>query len=143
MGLRRWRDGKRGCCDTCVRDSWYLPDHARAQGLDWARGNGVTDRPGERSSGRADCVIHRVTNVRWNALVVAINAAGSNDPDGTIASYTWNFGDGATATGGAPLHTYIAQGAYSATLTVADNDGMTDASTLVIVVIDGGQGGCR
>lgn len=74
-------------------------------------------------------------------LTVEFNAAGSHDPDGTIVSYVWNFGDGATATGGAPLHTYTAQGAYSAALTVTDNDGMTDTSTLAIVVIDSGQGG--
>ena len=34
------------------------------------------------------------------------NAAGSFDPDGTIVSYEWRFGDGTTGSGPAPAHTY-------------------------------------
>lgn len=49
----------------------------------------------------------------------------STDPDGTILSRQWAFGDGATSTGQNPVHTYTAAGTYSVTLTVADNAGAT------------------
>src|SRR6185295_17048190 len=45
----------------------------------------------------------------------------SSDPDGTIASYAWTFGDGATATTQNPSHTYLAGGTFTVTLTVTDN----------------------
>jgi PKD repeat protein len=60
-------------------------------------------------------------------LDVAFNAAGATDPDGTIASYTWSFGDGATGTGVAPHHLYTEAGVFTAMLTVTDNKGATDA----------------
>jgi PKD repeat protein len=55
------------------------------------------------------------------------NAGGSTDSDGSIASYAWNFGDGATdtTTSSSDAHTYAATGSYTVTLTVTDNDGAT------------------
>jgi PKD repeat protein len=63
-----------------------------------------------------------------------VNGAGSHDPDGTIATYAWDFGDGATGTGVSPSHTYATAGTYLLKLTVTDNGGATgDDSTLVTV----------
>ena len=62
-------------------------------------------------------------------LEVTFATAGSKDPDGSIASYAWNFGDGATDTGAEPTHTYTAGGRYFPTLTVTDDDGAS--STLI------------
>ncbi len=56
-------------------------------------------------------------------LRVSFDASGSYDPDGAIASYDWDFGDGATSTEIAPSHDYPAAGAYVATLVVTDNLG--------------------
>ena len=53
------------------------------------------------------------------------DGTGSTDADGTIASYAWNFGDGATGTGATVTHTYTAAGPYTVTLTVTDDDGTT------------------
>jgi YVTN family beta-propeller protein len=51
------------------------------------------------------------------------NGGISNDPDGPIASYSWDFGDGGLATGMRPTHTYRAPGTYSAKLSVVDAEG--------------------
>jgi len=57
------------------------------------------------------------------------NASRSVDSDGTIVSYHWIFGDGATADGKIVNHTYTSPGNYSVNLTVTDNDGAKDYYT--------------
>lgn len=65
---------------------------------------------------------------------VAFTSAGSSDPDGTITSYQWTFGDGTNGTGAAPSHVYSSAGNYIVTLTVTDNSGNARrASTLVVI----------
>ncbi len=54
---------------------------------------------------------------------VTFNSAGTTDLDGAVASYAWNFGDGATSTEPNPSHVYAAAGPFVATLTVTDNAG--------------------
>jgi PKD repeat protein len=61
-------------------------------------------------------------------LACSFNGAASADSDGAIASYSWAFGDGATASGATATHTYGHSGTYSASLTVTDDRG---ASTTV------------
>jgi len=61
--------------------------------------------------------------------LIQFNAAASNDPDGSIVSYSWNFGDGSSGSGAAPWHQYATSGVYMVTLTVRDDDGATDIDT--------------
>jgi len=56
---------------------------------------------------------------------ITFNAADSYDPDGSIVNYSWDFGDGNTATGITVSHDYSDNGFYLVTLTVTDNDGAT------------------
>jgi len=58
-------------------------------------------------------------------LAVLFDASSSKDPDGTIVSYEWDFGDGSSASGAAVSHTYATASArsYNVVLTVTDNDG--------------------
>ncbi|MFO7587839.1 MAG: S8 family serine peptidase [Gemmatimonadota bacterium] len=65
----------------------------------------------------------------------------SYDPDGLIASYAWNFGDGATATGATASHTYASDGTRTVTLTVTDDDGATDAESKSLTVPEPSPGG--
>ncbi len=58
---------------------------------------------------------------------VTFNGTGSYDPDGSIVSWSWNFGDGYTGSGSTPTHAYGAAGTYTITLTVQDNGGATGA----------------
>jgi PKD repeat protein len=68
----------------------------------------------------------------------------STDPDGSIVSYAWNFGDGATSNIANPSRTYGAYGNYQVSLTVIDNGGAGSVKTTTVVVDDpnGGGGGC-
>ena len=66
--------------------------------------------------------------------LVASFMDSSSDPDGTIASYAWDFGDGSSGTGSSPVHPYAASGKehMTAILTVTDGrrrDGSADASS--------------
>ena len=66
------------------------------------------------------------------------NAAGSFDPDGTIVSYEWKFGDGTTGSGPAPAHTYSysSGSTYAAILIVTDDDGLRDATRRTFTLAD-------
>jgi C1A family cysteine protease/PKD repeat protein len=69
-------------------------------------------------------------------LTVSFDGSASQDPDGTIASYAWTFGDGGTASGSLCSHTYNSAGTFAATLTVTDNMGAQGVSSVSISVID-------
>jgi len=73
------------------------------------------------------------------ADTVTFDASASNDPDGTIVSYAWDFGDGNTTTTADPIitHVYTLSGIYNVTLTVTDNYGLTDTAADVITVSTG------
>ena len=60
------------------------------------------------------------------------NGGGSNDPDGTIVSYAWAFGDGATGAGANPTHAYSTSGTYNVMLTVTDNLGAQGTASTTI-----------
>jgi PKD repeat protein len=62
-------------------------------------------------------------------LLCTFDGLGSHDPDGSITSYAWDFGDGNTATGAGVGHTYAVEGIYTVLLTVTDNDGATDTES--------------
>jgi PKD repeat protein len=61
------------------------------------------------------------------------DATGSSDPDGSIASYLWKFGDGTTSAESAPLHTYARTGVYEVTLIVGDATGSTAVALKSVV----------
>ena len=61
----------------------------------------------------------------------------SIDPDGTVASWNWDFGDGGTSTAQNPGHTYKSAGTYTVTLTVTDDDDATDSASATISVSSG------
>jgi len=65
-------------------------------------------------------------------LTVSFNGSSSSDSDGTIASYSWDFGDSTNASGVTTSHTYNAAGSYTARLTVTDNDGAVSTATVMI-----------
>ena len=65
---------------------------------------------------------------------ITFSSNGSNDPDGSIVSYRWDFSDGGSSTSINPSYTFNTAGDYSATLTVTDNDGLTGTSTTTVTI---------
>jgi PKD repeat protein len=74
------------------------------------------------------------------ALLCTFDSSSSSDPDGTIASYAWDFGDGSTSTQASPHHLYAAAGSYDVTLTVKDKSGASTSITKTINVSDQSSG---
>ncbi|MGW4977078.1 PQQ-dependent sugar dehydrogenase [Streptomyces mirabilis] len=68
------------------------------------------------------------------ALKVSFSSAGSSDADGDALTYSWDFGDGGTATAANPSHKYKANGTYTATVTAKDTTGRTGSASVQIVV---------
>ena len=67
-------------------------------------------------------------------LEVTFDASGSNDPDGSIASYSWDFDDGSTGSGETANHKFSSTGDYTVELTVTDDDGDSDSASETISV---------
>ncbi|MFC2083309.1 PKD domain-containing protein [Candidatus Bipolaricaulota bacterium] len=69
-------------------------------------------------------------------LSVSFDASGSSDPDGSIQTYTWSFGDGTSGSGIQVSHTYSSTTtrSFTARLTVTDNQGRTASTTKSITV---------
>ncbi len=67
-------------------------------------------------------------------LACTVDAGASGDPDGTITSYAWQFGDTTTGTGVTTAHTYATANTYPITLTVTDNSGATSTITHTVTV---------
>ncbi|UCE38011.1 MAG: PKD domain-containing protein [Thermoplasmata archaeon] len=67
---------------------------------------------------------------------VVFNASHSNDWDGYIAQYDWNFGDGSSGSGKEVSHTYYDPGLYPVTLFVTDDDGDSDSDNLIVTVLN-------
>jgi len=65
---------------------------------------------------------------------VPFDGGGSTDPDGSIVSFDWDFGDGDTGSGPAPEHTYADDGVYTVTLTVTDDDGQSSSATATATI---------
>ena len=69
-------------------------------------------------------------------LTCDFDGSGSTDPDGSIVSYAWEFGDNNTTTTDLTVvnHTYGAEGTYTVTLTVTDDAGASATATQVVTV---------
>ena len=65
---------------------------------------------------------------------VSASAAGSSDPDGTIASTIISFGDGSSATAVSASHQYKVAGTYTVRATVTDNMGASSSASSTVVV---------
>ena len=93
------------------------------------------------SKGKTASVTHPVQVTRINQeptaafafscdqLECSFDGSSSEDPDGDVTDYAWDFGDGKTGSGSTVDHTYASAGSRTVKLTVTDNDGGTDTKS--------------
>ncbi len=67
-------------------------------------------------------------------LTVNFSSQGSFDPDGSVLTYKWDFGDGTSSTLANPQKVFAVQGTYTVTLHVSDGVNIAEAIPLVIQV---------
>lgn len=65
-------------------------------------------------------------------LTCSFNGSGSNDPDGSITTFAWTFGDGTSGSGVTPNKTYSSAGTRTVILTVTDNGGLTGTQSQTV-----------
>ena len=68
-------------------------------------------------------------------LSVTFSSAGSIDPDGSVAIYDWDFGDGTGSSAANPTHVYTTDGNFTATLVVVDNGGLSSSAASVAITV--------
>jgi PKD repeat protein len=71
-----------------------------------------------------------------NAPVTVVFTSNAADADGSVVSWQWDFGDGATSTEADPSHEFTEVGSYAVTLTVEDNEGAQTVATVAVTVVD-------
>jgi hypothetical protein len=75
--------------------------------------------------------------VTCEQLACHFDGSASHDPDGTVQSWSWSFGDQGTDTGSVVDHTFAQGGSFHVTLTVTDAHQATGTSTQTVNVSDG------
>ena len=124
-GGRPSRDDFTGVIDDVAIYRDALPASVVADHNTLGRGGGINQAP--------------VPDFSWlrSGLHVDFDGSASSDPDGTIASYSWNFGDGSPdGSGPTPSHEYAAEGTYDVKLTVTDNGGRPESKTIPVEVVN-------
>jgi PKD repeat protein len=136
------------------RTDYYYWDSAQATSVyygqrllwwDWWYGSGFClswwDQATNQWYGSYGCALSTTPptasfTVSCSRLSCSFDATASTDSDGTIQSYTWDFGDG-TGTGidtSTATHTYPASGTYAVLLVVADDSGAEGSTTQAVPV---------
>jgi len=72
----------------------------------------------------------------YTGTTISFDASDSFDPDGTIVSYFWDFGDGTNKTGVTVGRSYSDDGTYTVTLIVTDDDGEATAATATKTILN-------
>jgi PKD repeat protein len=65
---------------------------------------------------------------------IEFDGSSSSDPDGSVADYSWNFGDGSQGTGEHASHAYAQPGSYPVTLSITDASGQTATVSRILQV---------
>src|SRR6266516_7566572 len=112
------------------------PSHTYGAGGNYTVTLAVTDNVGATNSTQQNVTVGAANQPPVAGFTPSCSAltctftSTSSDPDGSIAGYSWNFGDESpAATTQRASHTYAAEGTYTVTLTVTDNLGASNSSS--------------
>jgi parallel beta-helix repeat protein len=91
-------------------------------------------------SGNTNNTMNPIAHIDTQTIInvsekIEFDASESFDLDGNIVNYTWDFGDGTKGLGKTQSHVYTADGIYTITLTVMDNEERTDKDRVTVEVI--------
>src|SRR5207249_4314431 len=118
------------------------PSHSYAAAGSYTVSLRVTDNQGAQSTTTSKTVTVTAPNQPPTANVTSGGSgltgsftSPTGSLDGSIASYSWTFGDGATSTAQNPSHTYAAGGSYTVGLRVTDNQGAQSTTTSKTVTV--------
>ena len=96
----------------------------------------VTDNDGYTKSTTRKVIVTDIPVASFSivatGLSIAFDGTSSSDADGTVESYSWDFGDGNFDTGATPTHVYASSASYDVVLTVTDNLGATGEITTAL-----------
>lgn len=112
--------------EITVTDDGVPPLDSQVQ-FNWIIGDGTNESP---------VAVASATPLDGDApLQVTFTGSNSTD-DGAIVSYLWDFMDGFTSDEADPIHTFTEVGTYVVQLTVTDDFGFNDTTTITITVND-------
>ncbi|VVB60410.1 PKD domain protein [uncultured archaeon] len=81
----------------------------------------------------ANASLSQQTGVVGTLLI--LNGSRSNDPDGYLTKWLWDFGDHTNGSGERTTHTYQNAGSYTVTLTVVDEKNATGNDTILVQIL--------
>jgi len=126
-----WDLGDGGVASTPKVDHTYISSGTFYSSLTVTDNGGLKDsvstpvlvQPATGSNIAPKAVIS--SSIKKGKVPLSIQFSGrlSNDPDGRIVAYSWNFGDGSTGTGKSVRHNYQQAANYKITLKVTDDQG--------------------
>lgn len=105
------------------------PSHSYSVAGTYAVNLTVTDDRGATHSATRSVTVNTSPKATFETTCADLTctfADTSIDPDGTVASWAWEFGDAATSTEQHPSHAYSTAGTYEVTLIVTDDGGAQD-----------------
>ncbi len=118
-----------------------IADHTYSQGGDYAPLLYVVDDTGQRGMRERSLYVNFAPVARFALSSFEINEMGtirftdlSEDPDGEIVEWAWDFGDETTSNAPSPTHAYQRSGTMDVTLTVTDSAGAVNSSVATITV---------
>ncbi len=106
----------------------------------------ATDTAGNTATATRTVTVNAIPNVAPTAVasatpttategsVISFNASGSSDSDGSIASYEWKEGSVVLSIAQSFTKNNFTVGTHTITLTVTDDDGVTDSTTVMVTV---------
>lgn len=127
-------DGKGSTDDPLTGYTDYSSLGRFSLSASWPAAAVVNQPPIASTAGTAPAVSSTGTISGPAPLTISFVGVNSTDPDGIIASYLWDFGDGTTSILSNATKTYQVAGNYTVKLTVTDNAGASSVATILVVV---------